>query len=67
VPVLCVHARDDDEVPFGQSARYVEAATAAGATASLAETAGDHYTLIDPATADWAVVVEALPGLVSSR
>ncbi len=36
----------------------------AGGTARLRETGGDHYTLIDPATPDWAVVVDALPGLL---
>ncbi|WP_084011276.1 alpha/beta hydrolase [Pseudofrankia sp. DC12] len=64
VPVLCAHARADDEVPFAQSARYVEAATAAGARARLLETPGDHYTLIDPAGPDWAMVVDALPELL---
>ena len=61
--VLCLHSRRDDEVPFGYSERYVAAATRAGGTAVLRETAGDHYTLIDPGTADWQAVVEALPGL----
>jgi acetyl esterase/lipase len=64
--VLCLHSRRDDEVPFGYSERYVEAATRAGGTAVLDETAGDHYTLIDPGTADWQAVVEALPGLVGA-
>ncbi|MBL7632625.1 alpha/beta hydrolase [Frankia sp. CN6] len=65
VPVLCVHARADDEVPFEQSARYVTAVTRAGGTARLLEAPGDHYTLIDPATPDWALVVGALAELVS--
>jgi acetyl esterase/lipase len=62
--VLCLHSRADDEVPFGYSERYVAAANAAGGDARLHETGGDHYTLIDPATRDWQVVVEALPGLL---
>jgi acetyl esterase/lipase len=62
--VLCVHARADDVVPFAQSTAYVAAATAAGATASLREAVGDHYTLIDPSSPDWRLVVEALPGLL---
>ncbi|MDT3440072.1 MULTISPECIES: S9 family peptidase [unclassified Pseudofrankia] len=66
VPVLCVHARADDEVPFGQSVRYVEAATGAGAPASLLEAQGDHYTLTDPSSPDWSLVVEALPGLLGA-
>jgi acetyl esterase/lipase len=66
VPVLCVHARSDDEVPFDQSARYVEAAVGAGGPVSLAEAAGDHYTLIDPSSSDWSLVIDALPGLLGS-
>ena len=33
VPVRCLHARDDDTVPFSQSVDYVQAARAAGADA----------------------------------
>lgn len=64
-PVLCVHSRTDGNVPFGQSTAYVTAATAAGARARLIEVQGDHFTLIDPASADWAVVIQALPGLLA--
>jgi acetyl esterase/lipase len=64
--VLCVHSRADDEVPFSYSERYVAAAAKAGGRARLAETGGDHYTLIDPATPDWAAVIEALPALLRS-
>jgi dipeptidyl aminopeptidase/acylaminoacyl peptidase len=64
-PVLCLHSRVDDEVPYAQSTAYVDAATAAGADARLIETFGDHYTLIDPSTPDWTVAVEALPELLS--
>lgn len=61
--VLCLHSRADDEVPFRYSERYVAAAVRAGGAASLHETHGDHYTLIDPGAPDWAVVAGALPGL----
>jgi acetyl esterase/lipase len=64
-PVLCVHSRADDRVPFEQSERYVAAARAAGGRAELVETYGDHFTLIDPGSADWAVVVGALPHLLA--
>jgi acetyl esterase/lipase len=64
--VLCLHSRADDEVPFSYSERYVAAAEQAGGRARLAETGGDHYTLIDPATADWAVVIDALPALLGN-
>jgi acetyl esterase/lipase len=63
-PVLCLHSRADEDVPFAQSAAYVTAATRAGGIATLRETAGDHYSLIDPTSADWAVAVDALPGLL---
>ena len=62
-PVLCLHSRGDEDVPYSYSERYVAAATAAGGTASLTELAGDHYSLIDPASPDWAAVIAALPGL----
>jgi fermentation-respiration switch protein FrsA (DUF1100 family) len=67
VPVLCLHSRRDDEVPFRYSDRYVTAATAAGADARLHETNGDHYSLIDPATEDWATAVDELPRLLNGR
>jgi len=62
--VLCVHSRADDNVPFSYSDRYVQAALRAGGTAYLHETSGDHFTLIDPASPDWQVVIDALPGLL---
>jgi acetyl esterase/lipase len=65
VPVLCLHSRADDEVPFSFSERYVAATAAAGGRAVLCETHGDHYTLINPASPDWAAVVDALPGLLA--
>jgi acetyl esterase/lipase len=63
-PVLCVHSRQDQNVPFAQSTAYVAAAKELGSEATLAEVAGDHFTLIDPASPAWAVVVAALPGLL---
>jgi acetyl esterase/lipase len=64
--VVCLHSRRDQRVPYSYSERYVAAALAAGGRASLVETPGDHFTLIDPATPDWAAAVAALPGLLSS-
>ncbi|HZC71651.1 MAG TPA: hypothetical protein VE442_13230, partial [Jatrophihabitans sp.] len=64
VPVVCLHSRADEAVPFRYSERYVAAATGAGGDAVLRETHGDHFTLIDPASPDWAAAVEALPGLL---
>lgn len=53
VPVWCVHARADANVPFSQSADYVERARAAGAEATLVEVDGDHFTVIDTASEAW--------------
>jgi acetyl esterase/lipase len=65
VPVVCLHSRGDANVPYSFSERYVATATAAGGRASLVELPGDHFTLIDPATADWAAALAALPELLS--
>jgi acetyl esterase/lipase len=62
--VLCLHSRADDAVPFAYSERYVAAATQAGGRARLHETDGDHFTLIDPHSADWRMAADALPGLL---
>jgi len=67
VPVLCLHSRGDENVPYSYSERYVAAATAAGGRATLTETHGDHFTLIDPASPDWAVAVAAVSELLSLR
>jgi acetyl esterase/lipase len=63
VPVWCVHARDDDTVPFSQSERYVAAATAAGGRAELFEVPGDHYSVIEPGSAAWRGTVELLDAI----
>ena len=62
-PVLCLHSRGDENVPFSYSERYVAAARAAGGLAGLVELSGDHFTLVDPGSPDWAQVIAALqPG-----
>lgn len=66
-PVLCVHARADQNVPYAQSTAYVAAATAVGGTARLDKVAGDHFTLIDPTTPAWADVRNAVPHLADGR
>jgi acetyl esterase/lipase len=63
--VVCLHSRRDQRVPYSYSERYVAAAKAAGGRASLVETFGDHFSLIDPASADWATALGALPELLS--
>jgi acetyl esterase/lipase len=64
-PVVCLHSRADADVPYSYSERYVAAATAAGGRASLVELTGDHFTLIDPASQDWAATIAALSTLIS--
>jgi acetyl esterase/lipase len=64
VPVVCVHARADANVPFAQSAAYVSAAREAGADARLVEAGGDHFSVIDPGSSDWQLVVDALDSVV---
>jgi pimeloyl-ACP methyl ester carboxylesterase len=60
VPVWAVHARDDDTVPFRQAEAYVDAATAAGAQATLVEVTGGHFEVIEPGSDAWAACVEVL-------
>lgn len=60
VPVRCVHGAADDVVPIGQSIGYVDRAAAAGADAELIEVEGDHFVVIDPASAAWRRTLEVL-------
>jgi acetyl esterase/lipase len=60
VPMWAVHAPDDDVVPFAQATTYVDAATAAGAEATLVEVTGGHFGVVDPASDAWAACVNVL-------
>ena len=64
-PVVCVHSRPDDSVPFSQSEVYAAAARAAGADVELVEVEGDHMAHRDPDSKAWAAVVDALPRLMT--
>lgn len=64
VPVRCIHGRDDSTVPPSQSSSYVEAATAAGADATVTTVDGDHFTVIDPDSAAWSTTLTVLDQLV---
>jgi acetyl esterase/lipase len=64
VPVLCVHSRADDSVPFAQSEAYVRAA---GPSARLVEVTGDHFSVIDPTHESWRLVRGALPALLAGQ
>ncbi len=63
VPVWCIHASGDEDVPLSQSQRYVEATRAAGGDATLVEVEGDHFTVIDPASSAWASTLTWLRSL----
>lgn len=63
VPVRCVHAPDDANVPIGQSEEYVARATEAGADASLTKVTGGHFDLIDVDSAAWAAQIALLDQL----
>jgi acetyl esterase/lipase len=61
IPIVCIHGRDDESVPFAQSEAYVAAATAAGAMVELVECSGGHMAHIDPGSKAWAAVADLLP------
>lgn len=65
--VRCVHARNDDRVPFEQSVTYVRAANAAGQDAMLLEVDGDHFSVADASSATWPTVVEAIEELMRAK
>lgn len=54
VPGVCLHGTADDRVPYDQSVRFVEAATAAGDDCRLIALPGvDHFAYLDPGTDAW--------------
>ncbi len=62
VPILCVHATGDGNVPIAQSQDFVAAARAAGDDAELATVEGDHFVVIDPGDPAWMLVLDWLDG-----
>jgi acetyl esterase/lipase len=64
VPVVCVHSRTDEFVPFAQSEAFVAATAKAGGSAELVEVSGSHMAHIEPASKAWAAVVDWLPRLL---
>jgi hypothetical protein len=65
VPVLAVHALEDEDVPLAMSASYVEASSAGVVPARLVTVPGDHFALIDPCADAYATcrkLVEELLG-----
>jgi acetyl esterase/lipase len=53
IPVWCLHAKDDDIVPFAQSQDFVTQLRAAGGNANLIEVPGGHFGLIQPDSPAW--------------
>lgn len=64
VPIRCIHGNADTNVPISQSERFVAAATAAGDDATLSRVDGDHFALINPRSAAWALTVSVLRDLL---
>lgn len=60
VPVVCIHSRSDEFVPFAQSEAYVAAARQAGGVAELVEYDGNHMAHVDPRSTAWSRVLESL-------
>lgn len=60
VPVRCIHACDDGNVPLTQSYDYVDRAIEAGADATLTVVDGGHFSVIDPESSAWPAVLAAL-------
>ncbi len=65
VPVLLVHGAADDIVPPGQSRAFARSAAIAGDEVELVELAADHFDVIEPTHAAWAVVGDRLPQLLA--
>jgi acetyl esterase/lipase len=65
VPQLLVHGTQDDRVPLELSREYEARARAAGDDCRLLELPGaDHFDVIDPRHASWAVVLDGIAALV---
>jgi acetyl esterase/lipase len=65
VPQVLVHGTDDDVVPYAIAERYVERAVILGDDARLVSLPGeDHFAPVDPRSAAWPAVLEAVQGLL---
>ena len=66
VPVTLVHGTEDLQVPIDMSRRYAASATKAGDQVTEVELAGvEHFGLIDPLSAAWPHVLEAINDAIS--
>lgn len=64
VPVVAVHGRADELVPFSQSEAFVADARAAGDPAELVVVPGGHFELIDPTSDAWRTTLEVTARLL---
>lgn len=64
LPQILIHGTNDGPVPFRMSAEYVQAALAAGDNAALIALEGaHHFEVIDPSSAEWPAVEQAVLSL----
>ena len=59
-PVLLIHGEEDDEVPIEQSETYARVMKAKGRDVQKVWLPGDHYSIIDVASDDWLVILNAI-------
>jgi len=59
-PILLIHGENDDDVPIAQSETYVRIMKAKGADVQKLWLPGDHYSIIDVASDDWLVQLNAI-------
>ena len=59
-PVLLIHGEEDDEVPIEQSETYARVMKAKGSDVQKVWLPGDHYSIIDVASDDWLVILNAI-------
>jgi hypothetical protein len=65
--VRCVRSQVDDRVPYAESVTYMATARAAGQDARLLKVDGSHFTIAEPSSLTWPVVIEALEELVAAE
>ena len=64
VPTIVVHGDDDQQVPVGVGREFCAAARRSGDDTRLIELAGiEHFALIEPGSAAWPAVLDALAAL----
>jgi acetyl esterase/lipase len=68
VPTVLIHGTDDERVPVEMSRIFVDRARAAGPAPRSVELPGaSHFTLIDPLSSAWPVLLDALAGFDPRR